>query len=70
MLLIPGRCLSILPAVWNSITFGFSKSLSIGVRRTRFQIQAKRQSIGAKQRGDNKIAAIVDDIGNIGEGSA
>ena len=69
MLLIPVKCLAILREVWNFITFGFSKSLSIGVRGARFQIQAKPQAIG-EARGDNKIAAIVDDFGNNGEGSA
>jgi hypothetical protein len=69
MLLIPVKCLAILRAVWNFITFGFSKSPSIGVRGAGFQIQAKRQAIG-EAKGDNKIAAIVDEIGNNGEGSA
>ena len=62
MLLIPVKCLAILRAVWNFITFGFSGSLSIGARRARFQIQAKRQAIGEAE-GDNKIAARVEVIG-------
>ena len=37
MLLIPGKCLAILRAVWNFITFGFSRSPSIGVRRPGFR---------------------------------
>ena len=69
MLLIPVKCLAILHAVWNFITFGFSGSLSIGARGAWFQIQAKRQAIGGRE-GDIKIAAIVDDFGNNGEGSA
>ena len=69
MLLIPGECLAILRAVWNFITFGFSKRPSIGVRRARFQIQAKRQAIG-EAKGDSKIAASVEVIGKNGEGSA
>jgi len=69
MLLIPVKCLAILRAVWNSITFGFSGSLSIGARRARFQIEQNAKP-SADAKGDIKIAAIVDDFGNNGEGSA
>ena len=63
MLLIPEKCLAILRAVWNFIRFGFSKSPSIGVGKPGFRyMQNARPS--AKQSGDNKIAANVDDIGN------
>jgi hypothetical protein len=70
MLLIPGKRLSILRAVWNFNTFGFSKIPSIGVRKVRFQIQAKTPNHRRSKEGDSKIAAHVDDIGNNGEGSA
>ena len=69
MLLIPVKCLAILRAVWNFITFGFSGSLSIGARKAWFQIQANAKP-SAEINGDTKIAAIVDDFGNNGEGSA
>jgi hypothetical protein len=70
MLLIPGKCLAILRAVWNFITFGFSASPSIGVREARFQMQTKTPGRRRSNKGDSKIAAIVDDAGNNGEGSA
>jgi len=70
MLLIPGKCLAILRAVWNFITYGFSKSPSIGVRRARFQIQAKTPGHRRSKKATIKIAADVDDFGNNGEGSA
>jgi hypothetical protein len=69
MLLIPVKCLAILRAVWNFITFGFSGSLSIEARRARFQITSTTPSHRRKYNGDSKIAALVDDFGNIGEGS-
>jgi len=53
MLLIPGKCLAILRAVWNFITYGFSKSPSIGVRRASFRYKQKRQAIG-EAKGDNQ----------------
>ena len=54
--------MAILRAVWNFITFGFSKSPSIGLGKPGFRYKQKRQAIGAA-KGDGKIAAIVDDIG-------
>jgi len=61
--------LAILRAVWNFITFGFSRSPSIGVRKPGFRYKQNARP-SAKLKGDNKIAAIVDDFGNNGEGSA
>jgi hypothetical protein len=69
MLLIPGKCLAILRAVWNFHYVRFFEKPQHRGAETRFQIQAKRQAIG-EAKGDNKIAAIVDDVGNNGEGSA
>ena len=70
MLLIPGRCLAILRAVWNFITFGFSKASAWGSGKPSFRYKHKNAKPSAKQQGDSKIAAIVDDIGDNGEGSA
>jgi hypothetical protein len=59
--------LAILRAVWNFHYVRFFEKPQHRGAETRFQIQAKRQAIG---EGDNMIAAIVDDVGNNGEGSA
>jgi hypothetical protein len=70
MLLIPGRCLAILRAVWNFITFGFSTSPSIGVREASVSDTSKNARPSAEQKATARSPAIVDDIGNNGEGSA
>jgi hypothetical protein len=41
----------------------FFENSSIGVRKARFQIQAKNARPSATQQGDSKIAAIVEVIG-------
>jgi hypothetical protein len=48
----------------------FENPSLIGVREARFQIQAKTPGYRRSKQGDGKIAAIVDDIGKNGEGSA